>query len=100
MPGFFCRRLRLENFIFAWAARLGAPVDGVNGRLKSPCPEPYLQISLYLYNQCFAVAVNEEMSYGTRWPFGGVKNGWLLPGPFVCPGEGNRRVSGDCSSIN
>ncbi|GEM_PF-5437973 len=81
-------KLKLENFIFFRAAYLGVPVYGVGGCLKTLCPEPYLEISVFLYNQIFAVRETRTASAflfnyfsGT---IGGVKNGWLLPPSDVC----------------
>ena len=74
-------RLTLENFIFYRAAYLHAEIVAVNGCLFCYRADPYLQISVYLYNQFFARSedVCTGRLYGDEIGWGGVKNGWILP---------------------
>jgi hypothetical protein len=80
------QKLVLENFIYWRAACLATTVNGVGGRLTSPSKEPYLQVSIFLYNACFAVAVCEDkipapgcVAECAGEYAGGLKNGWALP---------------------
>ena len=77
------QKINLENFIFWRAATLGVRVYGRNGRLICRRLDPYLQVSIYLYNACFAESCTDENVAPDPWPFGGVKNGWILPTPFL-----------------
>ena len=75
-------KLKLEGFIFSRAACLRASVAGVGGKLCSECLEPYLQVSIYLYNQCFFSPEKIEFAADLAKLListGGVKNGWILP---------------------
>ena len=76
------QKLALENFIYWRAACLGTTVDAVGGRLTSPSKEPYLQVGIYLYNACFAVAFDDDKIPAPGCVAecaGGLKNGWALP---------------------
>ena len=77
------QQIALENFIFWRATQLGTSVGGRQGQLFCPCLDPYLQVSIYLYNVCFAEVFSDDKSVEDPWPFGGVKNGWILPVPFL-----------------
>ncbi len=77
------QQIDLENFIFWRAATLGVRVCGANGRLICRRLDPYLQVSIYLYNTCFAEVFSDDNPAEDPWPFGGVKNGWRLPVPFL-----------------
>ena len=74
-------RLKLENFIFYRAAYLREEVFSFGGRLRCYSADPYLQISVYLYNQIFARPkdVCTGRLYEPEIGWGGVKNGWILP---------------------
>ena len=73
------QKLTLENFIYARASGLKTTVRGENGRLVTSCCEPYLQITVYLYNVCFITRETKDITVPNPWPYGGVKNGWVLP---------------------
>ncbi len=73
------KKLFLENFIFFRAAQLAAPIDSIGGQLVTPCLEPYLQVSIYLYNEYFGEAFTPPLPC-LPLIAGGVKNGWILPG--------------------
>lgn len=75
----YAQKLVLENFIFWRATCLGTPVYDNFGRLQSPSWEPFLHVSIYLYNTCFADEHNVFYPTHNPWPYGGVKNGWILP---------------------
>ncbi|WP_428075521.1 hypothetical protein [Candidatus Avelusimicrobium luingense] len=77
----YAKKLYLENFIFARAAFLKVQVNSAYGKLYSTSLEPYLYVSIFLYNTCVAQNQREQddLAAIADWPFGGIKNGWLLP---------------------
>ena len=81
----YAQKLTLENFIFRRAACLETRVYAVAGRLQTQCLEPYLQVSIYLYNACFATVCQARELVQDPWPYGGVKNGWVLAAHFIKP---------------
>ena len=72
------QRLTLENFIFWRAWQLGTKVYGISGHLACPHADPYLQVGIYLYNACFAGPSDVVYPLPNPWPYGGVKNGWII----------------------
>ena len=81
-------KIDLENRIFARAARLSAPVDGVRGRLSSPADDAYLQALLNVYNRFFldenrVLFLEEEPSL--TWRYFKQERRFL---PFLCPIKG------------
>lgn len=77
-------RLKLENFIFSRAACLQVSITGIGGKLYCTHVDPYLQISVYLYN-CLYAAWQATDFYRPHISgedlAGGIKNGWILPLP-------------------
>ena len=76
-------KLMIENFIFARAAFLGVAVDGIRGKLATESWDPYMQVFILIYNQCFSVFYPPEQGEQTCGFVpeirGGIKNGWMLP---------------------
>lgn len=72
-------RLKLENFIFYRADYLNVCVYGWKGRLYSHSLDPYLQITIYLYNCSFAPPKSGAEPLCPYQVWGGIKNGWILP---------------------
>ena len=75
------KKLTLENFIFWRAAQLQTAVYTNKKGLFSVCLDPYLQVTMYLYNQCFPFEKATDCLVVPEQLLGGVKNGWLLPSP-------------------
>ncbi|MCQ2410597.1 MAG: hypothetical protein MJ053_03665 [Elusimicrobiaceae bacterium] len=81
--------MALENFIFYRAAQLQVKIYSGAGRFGCTCLDPYLQVSILIYNHFFK-GENVEFLRGdlTQTDLcitqrtnlsGGIKNGWLLP---------------------
>jgi len=74
------KRLKLENFIFSRAVYLSVNIIGLNGRLYCAHVDPYLQISVYLYNCLYApVQITGFFQQPILDLPGGIKSGWILP---------------------
>ena len=81
-------KIDLENRIFARAARLSVPVDGVRGRLSSPADEAHLQSLISVYNRFFADenrALFPEEDSSLTWRYFKQERRFL---PFLCPIKG------------
>ncbi|WP_428053972.1 hypothetical protein [Candidatus Avelusimicrobium stercoris] len=81
-------KIDLENRIFARAARLSAPVDGVRGCLSAPADDAYLQSLISVYNRFFADenrAFLPEEDSSLTWRYFRQERRFL---PFLCPIKG------------
>ena len=81
-------KIDLENRIFARAARLSVPVDGVRGRVSSPADEAHLQSLISVYNRFFADenrALFPEEDSSLTWRYFKQERRFL---PFLCPIKG------------
>ena len=88
-------KIDLENRIFARAARLSVPVDGVRGRLSSPADEAHLQSLISVYNRFFADenrALFPEEDSSLTWRYFKQERRFL---PFLCPIKGGPVFASD-----
>jgi len=86
---FSSKKLALENFIFYRAAHLQVKIYSGAGRFVCACLDPYLQVSILIYNHFFKGENVEFLRSDLEQTdlfimqradlSGGIKNGWLLP---------------------